>query len=66
MVQTKGNCHLNHVNLVGKAGARHRITNRPPLCPCHNIMKGNWRLHRHDYCKAIRQNGEMMVGLTRL
>ena len=58
IVQTKGNCHLN---LVGKAGASHQITNRAPLCPCHNIMKGNRRRHLENYRRAIRQNGEMMV-----
>ena len=61
IVQTKGNCHLDHVNLVGKAGASHQTTNRAPLCPCHNIMKRDRQLHLDDYRKTIRRNGEMMV-----
>ena len=61
VVQTKRNFHLGHLNLVGKAGASHQITNRAPLCPCHNIMKGNRHRHLEDYRRAIRQNGEMMV-----
>ncbi len=61
IVQTKGNCHLDHLNLVGKAGASHQITNGAPLCPCHNLMKRDRQLHLEDYRRAIRQNGEMMV-----
>ena len=54
IVQTKGNCHLDHMNFVDKAGASHQTIDRAPLCPCHNIMEGNRHLHLEDYRQAIR------------
>lgn len=61
VVQTKRNFHLDHLNPVSKAGASHQITNRAPLCPYHNIVKSNRRLHLAEYREEIAGNGELMV-----
>ena len=61
VVQTKRNFHLDHLNPVSKAGTSHQITNRAPLCPYHNIMKSNHRLHLAEYREEIAKNGELMV-----
>ena len=61
VVQTKRNFHLDHLNPVSKAGTSHQITNRAPLCPYHNIMKSNHRLHLAEYREEIARNGELMV-----
>ena len=46
---------------MSKAGTSHQIVNRAPLCPYHNIMKSNHRLHLAEYREEIAKNGEMMV-----
>ena len=61
VVQTKRNFHLDHLNPVSKTGTSHQIINRAPLCPHHNIVKSNRRLHLADYREEIAKNGEMMV-----
>ena len=61
IVKTTRNFHLDHLNPVSKAGASHQIVNRAPLCPYHNIMKSNHRLHLAEYREEIAKNGEMMV-----
>ena len=61
VVQTKRNFHLDHLNPVSKAGASHQITNRAPLCPYHNIVKSNRRLHLAEYREEIARNDELMV-----
>ena len=61
IVKTTRNFHLDHLNPVSKAGASHQIVNRAPLCPYHNIMKSNHRLHLAEYREEITKNGEMMV-----
>lgn len=61
IIQTTRNFHLDHLNPVSKAGTSHQITNRAPLCPYHNIMKSNHRLHLAEYREKIVEDGEMMV-----
>ncbi len=61
IVKTTRNFHLDHLNPVSKAGASHQIVNRAPLCPYHNIMKSNHRLHLAEYREEIAKNDKMMV-----
>ncbi len=61
ILKTTRNFHLDHLNPVSKAGASHQITNRAPLCPHHNIMKSNKRLHLAEYREQIQQDGELLV-----
>ncbi len=61
IVETTRNFHLDHMDPVSKPGFSHQITNRAPLCPHHNIMKSNRRLHLAEYREQIAKNGEMMV-----
>ena len=55
------NFHLDHLNPVSKAGTSHQITNRAPLCPRHNVMKSNKRLHLAEYRETIKKDGQLMV-----
>ena len=61
IVETTRIFHLDHLNPVSNAGASHQIVNRAPLCPYHNIMKSNHRLHLAEYRDEIAENGEMIV-----
>lgn len=61
IVETTRNFHLDHKDPVSRDGSSHQITNRAPLCPHHNIMKSNKRLHLDDYRKQIRENDELIV-----
>ena len=61
VIKTTRNFHLDHLNPVSKQGTSHQIVNRAPLCPYHNIMKSNKRLHLAEYRDEIAKAGEMMV-----
>ena len=61
IVETTRNFHLDHMDPVSKPGFSHQITNRAPLCPHHNIMKSNRRLHLAEYREEIAKDGELMV-----
>ena len=61
VIEKAWNFHLDHLNPVSKAGTSHQIVNRAPLCPHHNIVKSNHRLHLAEYREAIAKNGELMV-----
>ena len=61
VVETIRNFHLDHMDPVSRPGFSHQITNRAPLCPHHNIMKSNRRLHLADYREQIARDGELMV-----
>ncbi len=58
------------VGRTGYSGTHRRgtflqqITNRAPLCPHHNIRKGNKRIHLSDYREEIAHAGEMLVSRT--
>ncbi len=61
VVETIRNFHLDHMDPVSRPGFSHQITNRAPLCPHHNIMKSNRRLHLAEYREQIAKDGELMV-----
>ena len=61
VVETIRNFHLDHMDPVSRPGFSHQITNRAPLCPHHNIMKSNRRLHLAEYREQIAKVGELMV-----
>ena len=60
VVETTNNFHLDHVDPKSKRGSN-QIWNRAPLCPTHNIRKGNQRIHLADYRVQIADAGEMLV-----
>ena len=55
IIREPWNFHLDHLNPVSKAGTSHQITNRAPLCPRHNVMKSNKRLHLAEYRETIKK-----------
>lgn len=55
------NFELDHINPKSKEGHNHQITNRAPLCPMHNRLKGNRRIHLDDLREEIRDRGELYV-----
>lgn len=63
IIKTTRNFHLDHVDPKSRYGSN-QITNRAPLCPYHNIRKGNKRIHLSDYRDEIAHAGEMMVQQT--
>ena len=64
IVKTINNFHLDHIDPKSKRGSN-QIWNRAPLCPTHNIRKGNQRIHLADYRVQIADAGEMLVDTTR-
>ena len=60
VIRSNRNFHLDHIDPKSKDGSN-QITNRAPLCPHHNLRKGNQRIHLSDYRKQIADAGEMMV-----
>ena len=60
IVKTINNFHLDHIDPKSKRGSN-QIWNRAPLCPTHNIRKGNQRIHLADYRVQIADAGEMLV-----
>ncbi len=61
IVKTTRNFHLDHREPRSKDGTSDQIVNRAPLCPHHNIVKSNHRLHLAEYREEIAERGEMMV-----
>ena len=64
IVKTINNFHLDHIDPKSKRGSN-QIWNRAPLCPTHNIRKGNRRIHLADYRVQIADAGEMLVDTIR-
>ena len=64
IVKTTNNFHLDHIDRKSKRGSN-QIWNRAPLCPTHNIRKGNQRIHLADYRVQIADAGEMLVDTIR-
>ena len=60
VVETTRNFHLDHIDPKSEQGSN-QIPNRAPLCPHHNIRKGNKRIHLEDYRELIAHAGELMV-----
>ena len=60
ILRTTRNFHLDHIDPKSKEGSN-QIINRAPLCPHHNIRKGNKRIHLEEYREVIAHAGEMMV-----
>ena len=60
IIETARNFHLDHIDPKSKKGSN-QIPNRAPLCPHHNIRKGNKRIHLEEYREVIAHAGEMMV-----
>lgn len=60
IIETTRNFHLDHIDPKSKEGSN-QIINRAPLCPHHNIRKGDKRIHLADYREMIAHAGEMMV-----
>ena len=60
VVKTTRNFHLDHIDPKSKEGSN-QIINRAPLCPHHNIRKGDKRIHLEEYREVIAHAGEMMV-----
>ena len=61
VIRTTRNFHLDHREPRSKDGTSDQIVNRAPLCPYHNIVKSNRRLHLAEYREEIAIKGEMMV-----
>ncbi len=57
---TTRNFELDHIDPKSKGG-RHEIDNRAPLCPYHNSMKSNRRIHLDDLRAEIESRGELLV-----
>ena len=60
IVETINNFHLDHIDPTSKGGS-HQIANRAPMCPRHNLLKSDRRVHLSDYRKDIADAGEMLV-----
>lgn len=60
VIESTRNFHLDHIDPKSKQGSN-QIPNRAPLCPHHNIRKGNKRIHLAEYREVIAHAGEMMV-----
>ena len=63
VVRTTRNFHLDHIDPKSKDGSN-QIPNRAPLCPYHNIRKGNQRIHLSEYREQLAMAGEMLVETT--
>ena len=63
IIKTTRNFHLDHIDPKSKEGSN-QIHNRAPMCPHHNIRKGNQRIHLSEYREQIALAGEMMVEKT--
>lgn len=55
------NFELDHINPKSKEGHNHQITHRVPLCPMHNRLKGNRRIHLAELREEIKDLGELYV-----
>ena len=61
VIKTRRNFHLDHIAPISKDGTSHEIQNRAPMCPYHNIHKGNRRIALSEYREEIAANSELMV-----
>ena len=61
VVQATRNFHLDYREPGSKDGTSDQIVNRTPLCPHHNVVKSNRRLHLAEYREEIAAKGEMTV-----
>ena len=62
---TTRNFELDHIDPQSKRG-RHEIDNRAPLCPYHNNMKSNRRIHLDELREEIIAAEELMVPVDKL
>ena len=60
VVETINNFHLDHIDPKSKDGSN-QLLNRAPMCPRHNLLKSDRRIHLSDYRKEIADAGEMLV-----
>ena len=58
--QTTRNFELDHIDPQSKRG-RHEIDNRAPLCPYHNGVKSDRRVHLDDLREEIAAAGDLAV-----
>ena len=61
IIRTTRNFHLDHIDPKSKEGTSNDIVNRAPLCPYHNIKKGNERIGLAEYRVKIADEKELMV-----
>ena len=61
IIRTTRNFHLDHIDPKSKEGTSNDIVNRAPLCPYHNIKKGNERIGLAEYRVKIADAKELMV-----
>ena len=61
LIRTTRNFHLDHIDPISKEGTSNEIVNRAPLCPHHNIRKGNRRIGLAEYRVEIAHAQEMVV-----
>ena len=66
IIRESWNFHLDHINPRSRPGTSNEITNRAPMCPYHNLKKGNRRIHLAEYRLEIAVNGEMLVPQSEL
>ena len=57
---TTRNFELDHIDPQSKRG-RHEIDNRAPLCPYHNNLKSNRRVHLDELREEVVAAGELTV-----
>ncbi len=60
IVRTTNNFHLDHIDPRSRQGSN-QITNRAPLCPTHNVRKGNRPIGLREYREEIAEMGELLV-----
>ena len=60
VVRTIRNFELDHIDPKSKAG-RHEIDNRAPLCPAHNSLKSNRRIHLEELRAEVIRRGDLLV-----
>ncbi len=61
VIRTTRNFHLDHIDPISRKGTSNEIVNRAPLCPHHNIRKGNRRIGLAEYRDEIAHAQEMAV-----
>ena len=61
IIQTTRNFHLDHLAPKSKDGFSNEIMNRAPMCPFHNIRKGNRRIALSEYREEIALASDLMV-----
>lgn len=61
VIRTTNNFHLDHIEPKSRPGSSNQIYNRAPMCPTHNIRKGQRRIPLDEYRKEIARAGELLV-----